>query len=287
MTPPPAYSELRIHGWQANVFGPVSLLLELEDLFPARERPPLDGLQPHSSTFEVALDSPQSGWQQIMCDGEPVWTGHDTGELLAHLEWAINRTAAEWLGQRYLLFHAGAVACEGRGLILPAPSGGGKTTLVAGLVAAGFEYLSDEVAMIEPSDLSLLPFAKSLCVKAGGREVLMPLYPALAEVIPRRRFGGEPVWYLPLRGEIRSSTPVRARYVVLPSYQPEATTALRPLRRSAALQRLLEQSFNLRVHGASAVGRLVEMLRQTECYALSVGSLQSAVDVLGELARDS
>ena len=43
-------------------------------------------------------------------------------------------------------FPAGSVACRGRGLILPAPSGGGKTTLVAGLVAAGFDYLSDEVA---------------------------------------------------------------------------------------------------------------------------------------------
>jgi len=35
--------------------------------------------------------------------------------------------------------------------VLPAPSGSGKTTLTAGLVAAGWGYLTDELAILDPS----------------------------------------------------------------------------------------------------------------------------------------
>ena len=283
--PPRTHSELLIHGWRASIFGPARLLGELEELFPANRSAP--DAAAATATFEVQLDTPRPGWQRIMRDGTPLWVGQDAEELLAYLEWGINRTAAEWLGQTHLLFHAGsAVACDARGLILPAASGSGKTTLVAGLVAAGCRYLSDEVAVIEPHHLSLLPFAKSLCVKAGGRDVLVSLYPSLATGFPRRRFGGEPVWYLPPAQTPRLGLAVSVRYVVLPTYQPGCVTALRAVRRSAALQRLLEQSFNLRAHGAWGVGRLVDVMRGAECYALSVGSLPAAVDVLSRLASD-
>jgi HprK-related kinase A len=275
---------LRIHGWRADVAGPAGLLRELEALFPTGrqalfETAPVEA----SATFEVVLDAPQPGWQRILRDGAPLWTGQDADELLAYLEWGINRTAAEWLGQRYLLFHAGSVARDGRGLILPAASGSGKTTLVAGLLAAGFEYLSDEVAVVDPHQLNLLPFAKSLCVKAGGREVLAGLSPGLATAIPRRRFGGEPVWYLPPSRETTPNASVAVRHVVLPRYRLGGVTELRPVARSAALRQLLEQSFNLRAHGAWGVGRLVDMLRQADCYTLSVGELQPAVELLVQL----
>jgi hypothetical protein len=284
---------LRIHGWRADVAGPASLLRELEALFPTARQALFDTSEVDASatsevdasaTFEVVLDAPQPGWQRILRDGAPLWTGQDADELLAYLEWGINRTAAEWLGQRYLLFHAGSVARDGAGLILPASSGSGKTTLVAGLLAAGFEYLSDEVAVIDPYQLNLLPFAKSLCVKAGGRDVLAGLYPGLATAIPRRRFGGEPVWYLPPSRETPPHSSVAIRHVVLPRYRLGGVTELRRVARSVALRQLLEQSFNLRAHGAWGVGRLVDMLRRAECYALSVGELQPAVELLVQLA---
>lgn len=58
--------------------------------------------------------------------------------------------------------HAGAVARDGRALVLVGESGKGKSTLTASLVRRGWDYLSDEVAVIHPETRMVLPFAKAL-----------------------------------------------------------------------------------------------------------------------------
>jgi len=46
----------------------------------------------------------------------------------------------------HLLIHAGVVARHGKATILTADSGGGKTTMVLGLIQRGYNFLSDELA---------------------------------------------------------------------------------------------------------------------------------------------
>jgi hypothetical protein len=48
-----------------------------------------------------------------------------------------------------ILVHAGAVVWRGRAILLPGRSGSGKSELVAALVRAGAEYLSDEFAVLD------------------------------------------------------------------------------------------------------------------------------------------
>ena len=57
-----------------------------------------------------------------------------------------------------LWLHAGAVACAGRALILSAASGQGKSTVAGELLARGWSYLSDEIAPIDPTSCTVLPF---------------------------------------------------------------------------------------------------------------------------------
>lgn len=58
--------------------------------------------------------------------------------------------------------HAGAVARNGRALVLVGESGRGKSTLTASLVRRGWEYLSDEVAIVDTETRTVLPYAKAL-----------------------------------------------------------------------------------------------------------------------------
>jgi hypothetical protein len=60
--------------------------------------------------------------------------------------------------------HAGAVAYNGRGIVIPGKSFSGKTTLVAALARAGAEYYSDEYAVIQP-DGRLIPYPKELSLR--------------------------------------------------------------------------------------------------------------------------
>ena len=75
-----------------------------------------------------------------------------------------------------LLVHAGAVVTpSGSGVLLPAASGSGKTSLVAGLVRAGWGYLSDEVGAIDPVTRRLCPYPKVLSIKPGMFEGFVDL----------------------------------------------------------------------------------------------------------------
>jgi hypothetical protein len=203
-------------------------------------------------------------------------------DVLASLDTAINAAAVEALDTSYLLIHAGAVAFADQGLLLPAAAGSGKTTLVAGLVAAGFQYLSDEVGVFDPETLQLLPFAKRLSIKHGGSRALSGMYPELSTQALCLRSGRERIWSLAPPADAWPSRPVTLRYVVVPKYVAGARTELAPMSRTAALSHVVEQSHRLQAHGPTRMSRLIEAVQAADCYRLTMGNLQQAV---GEVRR--
>lgn len=60
--------------------------------------------------------------------------------------------------------HAGAVAWQGRALVLPGRSRSGKSELVRALVRAGAEYLSDEFAVFDGEGL-VHPYARAIALR--------------------------------------------------------------------------------------------------------------------------
>jgi hypothetical protein len=66
-----------------------------------------------------------------------------------------------------IFVHAGVVSHSGSAIVIPAPSFGGKTTLVAALVRAGAVYYSDEFAVIDRNGL-VQPYAKPLSLRGDG-----------------------------------------------------------------------------------------------------------------------
>ena len=71
----------------------------------------------------------------------------------------------------HFLIHAGVVSYGGRGVILAADSGHGKTTLVLELIRRGFKFLSDEMAALGRTDGCVHPFPRSLRVRPGTLEL--------------------------------------------------------------------------------------------------------------------
>ncbi|MFQ6062219.1 MAG: hypothetical protein ACE5J9_03460, partial [Methanosarcinales archaeon] len=97
---------------------------------------------------------------------EIIYTTDNYSDLLQYLDWYIMNTIISGLKELYLI-HAGVVALGDKGLVFPAESGAGKTTLIMELLKHNFKYLSDEIAPIDPSTLRVLPFPKGLNVKDG------------------------------------------------------------------------------------------------------------------------
>lgn len=87
-------------------------------------------------------------------------------ELLAAFESDLHLLIAAQ-SRDFLFVHAGVVSHQGRAIVVPGRSFSGKTSLVAALVRAGAEYLSDEYAVFDGHG-RVLPYAKPLSVRDGG-----------------------------------------------------------------------------------------------------------------------
>ncbi len=85
-----------------------------------------------------------------------------------------------FLAQRapeHVFVHAGAVALDGRAIVLPGRSFAGKTTLVGALLRAGATYYSDELVVLDADGLAH-PYACPLSVR--GVDPLRPTATAAA-----------------------------------------------------------------------------------------------------------
>jgi hypothetical protein len=71
-----------------------------------------------------------------------------------------------------MLFHAACLSWKGKGVILPAQSGHGKTTLSAWLLSNGFDYLTDELVYMPLNSLRAMCFGRPLNVKYGSRDII-------------------------------------------------------------------------------------------------------------------
>jgi hypothetical protein len=84
-------------------------------------------------------------------------------DLLAGLQNWLDREVAQ-RAAHVTAVHAGVVAWGERAILLPAPSGAGKTTLVAALLERGASYYSDELALLDPSG-RVHPYPRHLMVR--------------------------------------------------------------------------------------------------------------------------
>jgi hypothetical protein len=227
-----------------------------------------------------------SGAGPIVCDGDPVAHVSRGSEALPLLQRTLTSAAVAALAPRFVLLHAGAVAWRNQGALLPAASGSGKSTLVAGLVAAGCEYLSDEIVILDPVSRRLMPFGNCLSLKAGGRRAFVDAYPGFAHA-PRERIDAQSLWRVPISSVHQPAGPVPVRFIVLPTFVPAAPAVLRPIVRAQTLDALLAQTYRLQLHGPAGLTALVNTIQASRCFSLVGGDLRARVELLLQLLQDS
>jgi|DewCreStandDraft_1066081.scaffolds.fasta_scaffold00108_28 hypothetical protein len=210
-------------------------------------------------------------------------------ELARLLDWYTNRVFVAHLSGRAYLLHAAAVVRNGGALLLPARSGGGKSTLAVALALHGYGYLTDEVAVVDRRTLRLWPFAKSVALRSGGMQALTREFPGWDEGLqpnariptPEGLLVGVQRWLPPAAGP---GFPIT--HIVFPDYRLDrGAGALHPLGRGEALIRLIGQRY------ASSEGldfraftlAMTELVRGAACSTLTMGSLRSAVAYLDRL----
>lgn len=161
-------------------------------------------------------------------------TRHDRHQVAARFAAQLRHHVA--LHSPELFVHAGAVAVDGGALILPGRSYAGKSTLVAALLRAGAQYLSDEYAVVDEQGF-VRPFAKPVSVRDHGRPT--------ARNVSAQELGAQ-----------TARVPMPARLIALTKFSAAATWDPRPLGSGETIMALLENTVAVRATPERALRRL-------------------------------
>jgi hypothetical protein len=200
-------------------------------------------------------------------------------------EWGLNWCMANHFHQ-YLMIHAAVIEREdGRAAILAAPPGSGKSTLCAGLVARGWRLLSDELALIDPNDLSLTPIPRPISLKNESIEVIRRFAPATVIGSASRDTHKGTVAHMkpPSESVQRAASKSRAAWIVFPRFEANGLPMLIPIPKARAVLRLSDNAFNYTAFGETGFRTLVGLAHVADCYEFSYGELDDAVRLFNEL----
>jgi hypothetical protein len=220
---------------------------------------------------------------ELVIDGNRHAAVATLARLVPQLVQTLNAFAVpSWHG---VACHAGGVARGDAAIVLPANMEWGKTTLTAGLVRAGFSYLTDEAVAFVPGTTTIEPFPKPLSIDRGS----WFLFPELEPDAPLASDDYKLDQWQVVPAAFRSDAvggPASARILVFPRYVEGADTALTPIGRAEALVELAKNTFAFNQKARPALDELAGIVRQVACYRLTVGALDDAVAIVERLADE-
>ena len=229
----------------------------------------------------VCRDDDPRRYRVDLDDAGIVSTGSGS-ELASSVVSTINTAA---IGIDYaVMLHAGAVARDGIVYVFPAHTESGKTTLTAGLVRAGFDYVSDEAVAIGWESGIVEPYPKPLSIDEGSQHLFAELRPARA---PGDDGSTSGQWQVPIAafgGPARVAPPARIGVIAFPAYATDASTELVPMTRADALVELARNTFQFRDQPRRALTLLADVVRAANCFRLPIGDLDAACALVDGLA---
>lgn len=175
------------------------------------------------------------------------------------------------------LLHAGAIAHSAGCLLLCGDSGAGKSSLLAGLLHAGFPFLADDIVPLQEGSGLIWPVRLAISIKQGSWPAIGSLFPELADA-PIVHFGGRTMRYLwpDARAVAVDAAGYPAAGVLFPRYVKDAPVTLTRLDAARSLALLGEGGSVL----PTTDGGLAEFLLwwgRLPAYQLCYGRLDDAV----------
>lgn len=160
--------------------------------------------------------------------------------------------------------HGGVVAHGGRAIILPGPTGAGKSTLVAELVRQGAPYLSDEYALID-ADGCVHPYPRPLLLRdASGDDQAPRLATELGGTVARG--------------------PMPAGLIVGARHAPDATPVLQAMSQSDGLLLLLRNTPQALADHPWIMAPMARAVARAACYGGPRGEARATAAAILELA---
>jgi hypothetical protein len=171
-----------------------------------------------------------------------------------------------------LWLHAGAAVWQGRAVLIAAPGGRGKSTLVTRLCGRGWAYLGDDVIPLDPATGVALPFPQTPAFrKTPARDVA----PGEVHELPKAVVPLDPA------AVCRRATAIGT--LVLPAYHRHGPTALTPSTPADAGLALLAATLNFPRHREQAVRAVARLVDRVLSVRLTYASAATAADLIAQV----
>jgi hypothetical protein len=205
--------------------------------------------------------------------------------VLPHLLQLVFDLSCKALAEHFL-FHAAVIGNNSKAVLFPAHVGSGKTTLAARLAKQGFQFFSDELAVIDVETLQVRPFAMPMSIKPGSLAVLAQEYPELDTLADHFRPDGKMVRYLqpPSESLPKADDTAAISALVFPQYKERDGNEFVSLSKEETLQRLVKTCSSDRSLRSQDIKAMLAMVEQSECLALYYEDTHEAIRLLKEQA---
>ena len=237
-------------------------------------------------TATIDIVEHASGKIMLYLDGSPkLFCGkyNELAPMAKSLVWELAVDAHDFL----LDIHAGVVGNGEYCFLMPAASGSGKSTLTAALVHSGFEYFSDEVALLHEGNLWVEAVPLANCIKDTGVEIASRYYPQLADLKLHHRVDGKHVRYVspPMDSTPPPGTSRPVGAIIFPQYLPGKVTTLKPISKIKAMVQLEQQCLIIGVYlDKGKVADYLKWIERTPCFQLITTDLDKAVELCRALS---
>jgi len=243
--------------------------------------------EPAVLDFDVRLDPPRP-WRRAIAaqvapwiDGRRRFAPFPRAQALPMLEWVLNWCVFSRPHQ-YLILHSAVLERRGLAVVLSGHPGAGKSTLCAALALRGFRLFSDEVALIRPDSLDIVPVPRPVSLKEESIGVVRRFDPGadVAHDCDDTRKGTVAYLAPPADSVRRGDQTARPGLLIFPHWSAGAALDLRPVPKAMALLRTARQSFNYSVLGETGFETLAEFVERSSCLDLLYGDLHDAVPAI-------
>ena len=194
----------------------------------------------------------------------------DIGQVLREAIWDLHASVPQ-TARDFLFLHAGVVSRRGRALLLPAWMDCGKSSLTVALMRAGWDYLSDELAPIDPVTRRVYPFPKLIGLDADG----VHLFPGLEERLgDRNGLSSELTERYVRPGDVDShvADPSQVAWLIFPTSDFGGPARLTPLPTAGAVEAMAKNSLNLFRYEDRGVALLAKVANEARAFTISGGS---------------
>ena len=193
------------------------------------------------------------------------------GEFLFQLEKDLTIELQKLRRELYFI-HGAALSTNGKGFLLLAPSGHGKSTTCWGLLHHGFSYLSDELAPVDLETLEIQPYTHALCLK----EEPPVSYPLPAQALRTQTTMHVPGTLLPV-----STGEARLGALFFLTYRRQAAAPqIQAISRAEAATRLFAQALNPLAHAQDGLDGAVAIAAKVPSFYVISAELSRTCELI-------